>query len=439
MVMAAPLELDRSIVQEMNAHWLADRIELWPIDKLLPYVRNARQHSDEQIAQIAASIAEFGFVNPILTGADGVLVAGHGRLAAARKLGLPTVPVVVLDHLTPTQRRALVLADNRLAELATWDDALLRIELEALQDDGFDLDLTGFDADALAELLADEEPQIEGRTEDDAIPEMPEEPVSRPGDVWRLGPHRLVCGDATTAEAYARLFPDGERADMVFTDPPYNVNYANSAKDKLRGKHRPILNDALGEGFYDFLFDALALIMAHTRGAIYVAMSSSELDTLQAAFRAAGGHWSTFIIWAKNTFTLGRSDYQRQYEPILYGWPEGATRHWCGDRDQGDVWQIKKPAKNDLHPTMKPVDLVERAIRNSSRPGDVVLDPFGGSGTTLIAAEKAGRVARLIELDPKYADVIVRRWQDWTGQQATREADGLAFDQAASDSSAIAQ
>lgn len=419
--------------------WLADRIEHWPIDKLLPYLRNARQHSDEQIAQIAASIAEFGFVNPILTGADGVLVAGHGRLAAARKLGLPTVPVVVLDHLTPTQRRALVLADNRLAELATWDDALLRIELEALQDDGFDLDLTGFDADALAELLADEEPQIEGRTEDDAIPEMPEEPVSRPGDVWRLGPHRLVCGDATTAEAYARLFPDGERADMVFTDPPYNVNYANSAKDKLRGKHRPILNDALGEGFYDFLFDALALIMAHTRGAIYVAMSSSELDTLQAAFRAAGGHWSTFIIWAKNTFTLGRSDYQRQYEPILYGWPEGATRHWCGDRDQGDVWQIKKPAKNDLHPTMKPVDLVERAIRNSSRPGDVVLDPFGGSGTTLIAAEKAGRVARLIELDPKYADVIVRRWQDWTGQQATREADGLAFDQAASDSSAIAQ
>lgn len=419
--------------------WLADRIEHWPIDKLLPYVRNARQHSDEQIAQIAASIAEFGFVNPILTGADGVLVAGHGRLAAARKLGLPTVPVVVLDHLTPTQRRALVLADNRLAELATWDDALLRIELEALQDDGFDLDLTGFDADALAELLADEEPQIEGRTEDDAAPDVPEEPVSRPGDVWRLGPHRLVCGDATTAEAYARLFPDGERADMVFTDPPYNVNYANSAKDKLRGKHRPILNDALGEGFYDFLFDALALIMAHTRGAIYVAMSSSELDTLQAAFRAAGGHWSTFIIWAKNTFTLGRSDYQRQYEPILYGWPEGATRHWCGDRDQGDVWQIKKPAKNDLHPTMKPVDLVERAIRNSSRPGDVVLDPFGGSGTTLIAAEKSGRVARLIELDPKYADVIVRRWQDWTGQQATREADGLAFDQAASDSSAIAQ
>ena len=419
--------------------WLADRIEHWSLDKLLPYVRNARLHSDEQVAQIAASIAEFGFVNPCLVGADGVLVAGHGRLAAARKLGLTTVPVVVLDHLTPTQRRALVLADNRLAELATWNDALLRVELEALQDEGFDLDLTGFDADALAELLAGEEPEHEGQTEDDAVPDVPEEPVSQPGDVWLLGPHRLVCGDATTAEAFALLLPDGERADMVFTDPPYNVNYANSAKDKLRGKHRPILNDALGEGFYDFLYDALALINAHTRGAIYVAMSSSELDTLQAAFRAVGGHWSTFIIWAKNTFTLGRADYQRQYEPILYGWPEGAERYWCGDRDQGDVWQIKKPQKNDLHPTMKPVELVERAIRNSSRPGDVVLDPFGGSGTTLIAAEKAGRVARLIELDPKYADVIVRRWQDWTGKQATRVADGLAFDQATSSSSTISQ
>ena len=419
--------------------WLADRIEHWPLDKLLPYVRNARQHSEDQVAQIAASIAEFGFVNPILTGADGVLVAGHGRLAAAHKLGLATVPVVVLDHLTPTQRRALVLADNRLAELATWDSDLLRIELEALQDDGFDLDLTGFDADALADLLAGEEQEHEGQTEDDAVPDVPEEPVSQPGDVWLLGPHRLVCGDATSAEAFALLFPDGERADMVFTDPPYNVNYANSAKDKLRGKHRPILNDALGEGFFDFLYDALALINAHTRGAIYIAMSSSELDTLQAAFRAAGGHWSTFIIWAKNTFTLGRADYQRQYEPILYGWPEGAERHWCGDRDQGDVWQIKKPQKNDLHPTMKPVELVERALRNSSRPGDVVLDPFGGSGTTLIAAEKSGRVARLIELDPKYADVIVRRWQDWSGKQAAREADGLAFDQAASSSSTISQ
>ena len=423
----------------MTASWFADKIEQWPTAKLLPYARNARTHSDDQVAQIAASIAEFGFTNPILAGSDGVIVAGHGRLAAAQKLGLAVVPVVVLDHLSATQRRALVIADNRIAENAGWDDAMLRIEIASLQDDNFDVSLTGFDADALAELMAGDEPDGEGETDDDAVPEVSETPVSRPGDVWLLGGHRLLCGDSTVAESYDRVL-DGEPVDMVFTDPPYNVNYANSAKDKMRGKDRAILNDNLGDGFYDFLLAALTPTIAHCRGGIYVAMSSSELDVLQAAFRAAGGKWSTFIIWAKNTFTLGRADYQRQYEPILYGWPEGAQRHWCGDRDQGDVWNIKKPQKNDLHPTMKPVELVERAIRNSSRPGNVVLDPFGGSGTTLIAAEKSGRLARLIELDPKYADVIVRRWQEWTGKQATRESDGALFDdQAASDSSAISQ
>jgi DNA modification methylase len=414
----------------MSAAWFADKIEQWPTAKLLPYARNARTHSDEQVAQIAASIAEFGFTNPILAGSDGVIVAGHGRLAAAQKLGLEMVPVVVLDHLTPTQRRALVIADNRIAENAGWDDTMLRIEIASLQDEDFDLSLTGFDADALAELMAGDEPDGEGQTDDDAVPEVSETPISRPCDVWLLGGHRLLCGDSTVAESYDRLLK-GEQVDMVFTDPPYNVNYANSAKDKMRGKDRAILNDNLGDGFYDFLLAALTPTVAHCRGGIYVAMSSSELDVLQAAFRAAGGKWSTFIIWAKNTFTLGRADYQRQYEPILYGWPEGAQRHWCGDRDQGDVWNIKKPQKNDLHPTMKPVELVERAIRNSSRPGDVVMDPFGGSGTTLIAAEKTGRKARLIELDPKYVDVIVRRWQDWTGQQATREADGVPFDELA--------
>jgi DNA modification methylase len=423
----------------MSASWLADKIEQWPTAKLLPYARNARTHSEEQVAQIAASIAEFGFTNPILAGADGVIVAGHGRLAAAHKLGLALVPVVVLEHLSPTQRRALVIADNRIAENAGWDEAMLRIELVTLQDDDFDVSLTGFDADALAELLADEDGSGDGETDDDAVPEITETPISRPGDVWLLAGHRLLCGDSTKAECFEQLL-QGEQVDMVFTDPPYNVNYANTAKDKMRGTNRAILNDNLGDGFYDFLLAALTPTIANCRGGIYVAMSSSELDVLQSAFREAGGKWSTFVIWAKNTFTLGRSDYQRQYEPILYGWPEGATRHWCGDRDQSDVWQIKKPHKNDLHPTMKPVELVERAIRNSSRPGNVVLDPFGGSGTTLIAAEKSGRLARLIELDPKYVDVIVRRWQDWTGKQATRESDGLAFDdQAASDSSVISQ
>ena len=410
----------------MSEPWLSTHIERWPTAKLVPYARNARTHSDEQVAQIAASIVEFGFTNPILAGSDGVIVAGHGRLAAAQKLGLDTVPVVVLDHLTPTQRRALIIADNRIAENAGWDDAMLRIELQSLKEDGFNLDITGFDADALAEIMAGEETTVDGQTDDDAAPEVPVTPISRPGDVWELGNHRLVCGDATDPASYEALMADAQ-ADMVFTDPPYNVDYANSAKDKMRGKDRPILNDNLGDGFYNFLLAALTPMLERSAGAIYIAMSSSELDTLQQAFRAAGGKWSTFIIWAKNTVTLGRADYQRQYEPILYGWPEGQNRHWCGDRDQGDVWNIKKPQKNDLHPTMKPVDLVERAIRNSSRPGDIVLDPFGGSGTTLIAAEKSGRIGWLIELDPKYVDVIVRRWQDWTGQEAYREADAVKF------------
>ena len=418
--------------------WLADKLEHWPIERLLPYIRNARTHSEAQIAQIAASIAEFGFTAPILAGSDGVIVAGHGRLAAARKLGLASVPVVVLEHLTPTQRRALVIADNKIAENAGWDDELLRLELAELQEADFDLALTGFDADELLEIMAGEETTTEGNTDEDMAPEVPVTPVSQPGDVWMCGQHRVLCGDSTEAASYDTLLGN-ERVAMIFQDPPYNVDYANTAKDKLRGTNRPILNDNLGDGFQDFLLAAFKPALARCNGAVYVAMSSSELDTLQAAFRAAGGKWSTFIIWAKNTFTLGRSDYQRQYEPILYGWPEGATRHWCGDRDQGDVWHFNKPRVNDLHPTMKPVELVERAIRNSSRPGDVVLDPFGGSGTTLIAAEKAGRKARLIELDPKYADVIVRRWQDWTGQQATREADGVAFNQAGEISSAISQ
>ena len=403
------------------------QIENRPIEALIPYARNSRTHSGAQVAQIAASIREFGWTNPVLVDGDNGVVAGHGRLLAARKLGLANVPVIELAHLSPTQKRAYILADNRIAENAGWDDELLRIELAELQESDFDLALTGFDADELLDILAGEETTTEGQNDEDAAPEVPETPVSQPGDVWICGKHRVLCGDATVEESYRMLLGD-ERAAMIFQDPPYNVDYANTPKDKLRGTHRPILNDNLGDGFHDFLLAALKPALARCDGAIYIAMSSSELDTLQSAFRAAGGKWSTFIIWAKNTFTLGRSDYQRQYEPILYGWPEGARRHWCGDRDQGDVWQIKKPAKNDLHPTQKPIEVPERAIRNSSRPGDIVLDCFGGSGSTLIAAEKSGRQARLIELDPKYADVIVLRWQEWSGKQATREADGVKFD-----------
>ena len=398
----------------------------WPVGKLIPYGRNPRKN-DHVIEQMAGAIQEFGFRIPIIAKGTGEVVDGHLRLKAALHLGLETVPVVLADDLTPMQIKAFRILANRSATWADWDEDLLRLELEELQLDDFDLSLTGFDDDEIAELLAGEETTTEGNTDEDAAPEVPVTPVSKPGDVWIMGQHRLLCGDSTDAASYDKLLGN-ERVAMIFQDPPYNVDYANTAKDKLRGTNRPILNDNLGDGFQDFLLAAFKPALARCDGAVYVAMSSSELDTLQSAFRAAGGKWSTFIIWAKNTFTLGRSDYQRQYEPILYGWPEGATRHWCGDRDQGDVWHFNKPRVNDLHPTMKPVELVERAIRNSSRPGDVVLDPFGGSGTTLIAAEKSVRQARLIELDPKYVDVIVRRWQEYAGAQAVREDDGVRFD-----------
>ncbi|ARK50049.1 site-specific DNA-methyltransferase [Burkholderia pseudomallei] len=402
------------------------KIELRPVDVLIPYARNAKQHSDAQVAQIAASIVEFGWGAPILVDGQNNVIAGHGRLLAARKLGLTEVPVVPMTHLTDIQRRALILADNKIGENASWDDELLGLELAELKDTGIDLALTGFSADEWDALIAGNEPDRAGQTDEDAVPEVEEIPVSSAGDIWLLGEHKLLCGDATKAESYRALLGD-ELADMAVTDPPYNVNYANTTKDKLRGKNRPILNDNLGDGFEAFLTAACQNMLAVTKGAVYIAMSSSELDTLQSAFRAAGGRWSTFIIWAKNTFTLGRADYQRQYEPILYGWRDGVDHFWCGARDQGDVWQIRKPAKNDLHPTMKPVELVERAVSNSSKTRDIVLDPFGGSGTTLIACEKTDRRARLIELDPKYVDVIVRRWQDYTGAEATRAHDGTRF------------
>jgi len=402
------------------------KLETWPISRLIPYSRNPRKN-DHAIADMAEAIRTYGFRIPILAKSTGEICDGHLRYKASLQLGLAEIPVLLADDLSDIQIKAFRISVNRSATWAEWDDDLLRLELEDLMQADFDLALTGFDDDEIAELLAGEETTTEGQTDEDATPEVPETPVSKPGDVWIMGQHRLLCGDSTDAASYDTLLGN-ERVAMIFQDPPYNVDYANTPKDKLRGTHRPILNDNLGDGFQDFLLAAFKPALARCDGAIYVAMSSSELDTLQSAFRAAGGKWSTFIIWAKHTFTLGRSDYQRQYEPILYGWPEGATRHWCGDRDQSDVWQIKKPHKNDLHPTMKPVDLVERAIRNSSRPGDVVMDPFGGSGTTLIAAEKSGRQARLIELDPKYADVIVRRWQSYAGAQAVREADGVTFD-----------
>jgi DNA modification methylase len=351
-------------------------------------------------------------------------------LLAARKLGLGEVPVIRFEHLSEAQKRAYILADNQLALRAGWSEELLAEELAWLRDERFDLDLIGFDASELERLLALADGEPESDEAEDEVPGPPEDPVSKPGDLWILGNHRLLCGDATVLTDVERVL-GGQLADMTFCDPPYNVDYANSAKDKLRGKHRPILNDDLGTGFEAFLLDACTNILAVTKGAVYVCMSSSELHALQRAFIAAGGKWSTFVIWAKHTFTLGRADYQRQYEPILYGWKEGSDHYWCGARDQGDVWFVDKPARNDLHPTMKPVALVERAIRNSSKSRDIVLDPFGGSGSTLIACERAGRQARLIELDPKYVDTIILRWQEFSGGTAFLDGDGRSHEEIA--------
>jgi DNA modification methylase len=416
---------------------LAKRIELWPIENLRPYERNPRTHSEVQVDQIAASMVEFGWTNPILIDENAGILAGHGRLLAARKLGLAEVPVIRFEHLTEAQKRAYLIADNQLTLQAGWDDALLAEELAWLRDERFDLDLIGFDASDLERLLALADGEAASDEAEDEVPEPPEDPVSKPGDLWILGVHRLLCGDARVLTDVERVLGD-QLADMCFTDSPYNVGYANSPKDKLRGKHRPILNDNLGAGFEAFLHDSCVNVLSVTKGAVYWCMSSSELHTLQRAFAAAGGHWSTFIVWAKHTFTLGRADYQRQYEPILYGWKDGSDHYWCGARDQGDVWFFDKPARNDLHPTMKPVALVERAVRNSSKTRDIVLDPFGGSGSTLIACEKTGRQARLIELDPKYVDVIIRRWQDWSGEVATMDGDGRSYEEIAAGREAAA-
>ncbi len=401
------------------------KVQVVPIGDVIPFAGNARTHSDDQVAQVMNSIREFQWTNPILVGPDNVIIAGHARLEAARRLYMSEVPVIVLPHLTDVQRRALVIADNQIAANAGWDEEILRGELQALEAEAFDMSLLGFTDDELAALEDGGEAEA-GKTDEDAVPEPQALLVSSSGDVWILGRHRLLCGDSTQIESVEKVLA-GSSADMVFTDPPYNVNYGQTMKDKLRGNSRKIANDNLGEGFEQFLYDAIVPMLAACKGAIYICMSSSELHTLEKAFREAGGHWSTFVMWIKTSFTIGRSNYQRQYEPILYGWKEGGPHYWCGDRDQSDVWVVKKPHLNDLHPTMKPVELVERAITNSSKTRDTVLDPFGGSGTTLIACEKLNRQARLVELDPAYCDVIVRRWQDFTGQEATLDGDGSTF------------
>ena len=392
----------------------AQTVEVIGIEKLIPYVKNSRTHSDEQVAQIAASIKEFGFNNPVLIGEDDVIIAGHGRVMAARKIGLMEVPCIRLGHLTETQRKAYIIADNRLALNAGWDNELLTIELNELLADNFALDILGFDVDELKNLL-DPVKSTEGLTDEDEVPEVPEEPKTKPGDIYKLGRHRLMCGDSTSIDAVEKLC-DGQLVDMWLTDPPYNVAYEGKTKDALT-----IKNDSMDDDqFRQFLRDSYtAADMVMKPGAVfYIWHADSEGYNFRGAAKDAGWTVRQCLIWKKSTMVMGRQDYHWKHEPCLYGWKDGAGHLWAADRKQTTILEFDKPSRNGEHPTMKPVGLFEYQMLNNTKGGDIVLDSFGGSGTTLIAAEKNGRFARIMELDPKYCDVIVKRWEDFTGQKA---------------------
>ncbi len=403
---------------------MAKHIQMWLIDKLIPWARNPRTHSEAQVAQIAASIAEFGFNNPILVDTKAGIIAGHGRLLAARKLGLLEVPVIVLDHLSDAQKRAYVIADNKLAENAGWDDEMLRLEIEALQDESFDVSLLGFEDDELARLLAAQD-AVEGLTDEDAVPELPEKPASKVGDLWILGEHKVVVGDPTNPEDVARLI-GGEVADLVFTDPPYNVDYEGYTEQKLKIKGDR-MSDADFKRFLEAAFRGLRNAVK-PGASLYICHSSSWQREFQNAMETAGFAVRCQIIWAKNTFAWGFGRYKFRHEPLFYCHVAGQKDPWYGDKTQSTLWEEKKPAANRIHPTAKPVELIERALLNSSKTGDVVADLFGGSGSTLIACERRGRRARLMEIDPKYADCIVHRFQDYTGKSAVLDGDGRTFE-----------
>jgi DNA modification methylase len=400
------------------------RVRLVPIDQIIPYIRNSRTHTDEQVALVAASIREFGWTNPILIRPDFVVIAGHARLLAGRKLGLTEVPTIALGGLTDAQCRALAIADNQLALTGSgWDEEMLRVELAALQAEEFDVSMVGFDHDELARLLAAEDPGTGLRDEDDA-PALPDAPVSAPGDLWTLGNHKLFVGDATVPEDVATLM-GGAAADLVFSDPPFNVDYTGYTKDQLT-----IQNDRMTDAeFRQFLEAAFRSFRTAVKpgASLYICHPSSSQREFQNAMEAAGFEVRCQIIWAKNTFAWGFGRYKFQHEPIFYCHVAGEKDPWYGDKSQSTLWNENKPAANRLHPTMKPVELIERALTNSSKAGDIVLDLFGGSGSTLIGCERQGRKARLIELDPKYADVIAIRYQDYSGKPAILAGDGRTF------------
>ena len=396
------------------------------VSELIPYINNSRTHSEEQITQIVSSIKEFGFTNPILIDKDNSIIAGHGRLQAVKRLGLEEVPCILISGLTKTQIKALIIADNQLALNAGWDLEKLSVEIEGLEEDKFDLSLLGFEEDFLKDLLFKEN---EGLTDDDAAPDAPENPKSKPKDIWLLGSHKLICGDSTKAEDYKLLFKDN-LADMIFTDPPYNVDYSGRGKNDL-GK---IINDNMDENkFVLFLDDVFKLMSDNLKplSILYVCHPDSHSKP-KIAFEIAFDKYfkkSSTLIWNKGNAGMGWQDYRSQHEPILYGWKEGKGKHnFYGDRTKTSIWNIKRDNTTEYkHPTQKPVELVKEAILNSSKEKDIIFDPFSGSGSTLIACEKLNRICYGIELDTKFVDVIIQRWQQFTGKEAIHEQSGKTY------------
>jgi len=384
-------------------------MQLVSLDKLVPYVNNARTHSPEQIGKLRSSLREFGFINPVIIDRDYGIIAGHGRVLAAREEGINEVPCVFVDHLSEAQKKAYIIADNRMALDAGWDEELLRVEIEALQGEAFDVSLTGFDAAEIDDLFGKEKEAVED-DDYDLTSALEKAAFVQRGDVWAVGRHRLLCGDATNADDVATLM-DGKRANLILTDPPYGVSF--KSKSGLT-----IQNDSMkNEEFYNFLRAAFDNMVAHleTGGSAYVFHADTEGLTFRQAFVDAGFHLAGVCIWAKNSLVLGRSDYQWQHEPVLYGFLKNGKHRWYSDRKQTTIWNFDKPKRNANHPTSKPLDLLSYPLTNSSQENAIVVDTFGGSGSTLMACEKTNRICYTMELDEKYASVILRRYVEDTG------------------------
>ena len=391
------------------------KIEIADITSIKPYENNPRKLSDTAIEKVAMSLKEYGFRQPIVVDKDRVIVAGHTRFRASKKLGLKNVPISIIDNLTEEQINAYRIADNRTAEESEWDSELLKMEIKELEAKDFKLDLLGFNEDQLNDILFEEK---QGLTDEDEVPETPEEPISKLGDIWKLGKHKLICGDSTILNNYEKLFNEN-KADLLMTDPPYNVDYEGKTKEKLT-----IKNDSKNDDdFLQFLTDAFNNCAVNLKlgCSFYIFHSDWFGLEFRQSIKNSDLELKQNLIWAKNSMVMGRQDYQWQHEPCLYGWKKGSSHSWYSDRKQTTIIKYDRPSKSKLHPTMKPVGLVEYLMKNSSKQEDIILDPFLGSGTTLIACEKQSRICYGVELDPKYCDVIIKRWENFTGKKAELE------------------